>query len=131
MVINYTRVDTFIARFKKMEYLRNCPLACLIDLPRTKKEAQIFQRNGIIPTHVIQLIVSDDNGTTTKNGISLNSINLHNFPVLENWGNICTDGFACRETCNPTDTEKNIKNRRYLKNCRGLLEAYRHCLIVS
>ncbi|XP_050578898.1 adenylate kinase 8 isoform X2 [Bombus affinis] len=81
----------------------------LVDLPRTKREAQIFQRTGIIPTHVIQLIVSDDN---------------------ENWGNICTDAFACRETCNPTDTEKNIKNRRYLKNCRGLLEAYRHCLIA-
>ncbi|XP_026295422.1 adenylate kinase 8 [Apis mellifera] len=32
----------------------------LFDLPRTKKEARIFQRMGIIPTHVIQLKVSNE-----------------------------------------------------------------------
>ncbi|OAD62463.1 Adenylate kinase 8 [Eufriesea mexicana] len=79
----------------------------LIDFPRTKKEAQIFQRMGIIPTHVIQLIISSES---------------------ENWENICTDT-NCRQTRQQTNTSKNSKNRRYLKNLRGLREVYAHYLI--
>ncbi|XP_043507720.1 adenylate kinase 8 [Frieseomelitta varia] len=79
----------------------------LVDLPRTKREAQIFQRTGIIPTHVIQLIVSND---TEKS-------------------KICTDIFAYCKTCEPTNTSKNMKHRRYLKNLRDLREVYGHCLI--
>lgn len=40
-----------------------------IDLPRTKKEARIFQRMGIIPTHVIQLKVSNEYGKIIKKHI--------------------------------------------------------------
>ncbi|XP_026668092.1 adenylate kinase 8-like [Ceratina calcarata] len=79
----------------------------LVDLPRTKKEARIFQRMGIIPTHVIQLIVSNE---------------------YENWDNICTD-VACPHACNPRNTPKGPKLRRYLKNLRELREVYKHCLI--
>ena len=47
-------------------------LVCHKDLPRTKREAQIFQRTGIIPTHVIQLIVSDDIGKIIRKNRIMN-----------------------------------------------------------
>ncbi|XP_017789332.1 PREDICTED: adenylate kinase 8 [Habropoda laboriosa] len=79
----------------------------LVDLPRTKKEARIFQRIGIIPTHVIQLVVSNE---------------------PENWQNIFTD-VACNQTSNQINESKDPRTRRYLKNLQGLREAYAHALI--
>ncbi|CAK9821791.1 Adenylate kinase 8 [Anthophora retusa] len=79
----------------------------LVDVPRTKAEARIFQRLGIIPTHVIQLVVSSE---------------------PENWKNVCTDD-TNNQTCNQTKTSKDPKTRRYLKNLQGLREAYAHALI--
>jgi len=34
-----------------------------IDIPRNKEEARAMQRVGIIPTHVIQVISSNENET--------------------------------------------------------------------
>ncbi|XP_076755237.1 adenylate kinase 8 [Xylocopa sonorina] len=79
----------------------------LVDLPRTREEARIFQRAGIIPTHAIQLVVSSE---------------------PENWENVCTD-IACQHSCNPRHISNGPKHRRFLRNLRDLCEVYAHCLI--
>ncbi|XP_076675276.1 adenylate kinase 8 [Andrena cerasifolii] len=79
----------------------------LVDLPRTKKEARVFQRLGIIPTHVIELILSNEQ---------------------ENWKNICAD-MGCYQTCDPTNGSTGSQERRYLKNLAGLREVYANYLI--
>ncbi|XP_076549403.1 adenylate kinase 8 isoform X1 [Osmia lignaria lignaria] len=82
----------------------------LVDLPRTKNEAKIFLRVGIIPTHVIQLIVSDE------------------FNKNENWKHFCMDA-PYQQAFTSTNASKNSKNRRYLKHLRGLREVYGNSLI--
>lgn len=64
----YTDVETW---WKKIAYFKSFFLSLIynIDLPRTKKEARIFQRMGIIPTHVIQLKVSNEYGKIIKKHI--------------------------------------------------------------
>ncbi|XP_076286666.1 adenylate kinase 8 [Lasioglossum baleicum] len=79
----------------------------LVDLPRTKKEAQIFQRAAIIPTHVIQLIISNDYG---------------------NWEDICINDTYYRP-CKLLNSMGKSDQRRYEKRLRGLREAYANCLI--
>ncbi|XP_076654196.1 adenylate kinase 8 [Halictus rubicundus] len=96
--------------FAMRKMLETGAFACgwiLVDLPRTKKEAQIFQRAAIIPTHVIQLIVSNEYG---------------------NWEDICINDTYYRP-CNPQNYMGKSDERRYEKRLRGLREAYANCLI--
>ncbi|XP_031365852.1 adenylate kinase 8 isoform X1 [Apis dorsata] len=74
----------------------------LFDLPRTKKEARIFQRMGIIPTHVIQLKVSNE---------------------YEKWNDIYTNN------AHSTFIKSKKSQNHYLKNLRELREVYAHYLI--
>ncbi|XP_076228345.1 adenylate kinase 8 [Nomia melanderi] len=83
------------------------PDASRLDLPRTKKEARVFQRAGIIPTHVIQLTISKE---------------------LDNWENVCTNDSTCR-LYKPIDSTGKSEQHRYEKCLRGLKEAYASCLI--
>ncbi|XP_015433636.1 PREDICTED: adenylate kinase 8 [Dufourea novaeangliae] len=79
----------------------------LVDLPRTKTEARVFQRTGIIPTHVIQLIVSND---------------------ADNYENIYMND-TCYHVCTPINIKRKMDERRYEKQLRGLKEAYANFLI--
>ncbi|XP_078044807.1 adenylate kinase 8 isoform X1 [Augochlora pura] len=79
----------------------------LVDLPRTKKEARIFQRAGIIPTHVIQLILSNE---------------------TDNWDNVCIND-TCYQSCKPLNFMSKSDQRLYEKRLRGLREAYANVLI--
>nr|XP_012147264.1 PREDICTED: adenylate kinase 8 [Megachile rotundata] len=79
----------------------------LIDLPRTRNEAKIFQRVGIIPSHVIHLIVSSE---------------------FENWENFCKDN-CCQQFHASSKASKKSKNKLYLKNLQGLREAYNNLLV--
>nr|XP_033326200.1 adenylate kinase 8 [Megalopta genalis] len=83
----------------------------LVDLPRTKKEARIFQRAGIIPTHVIQLIVSNETGKS-----------------IYNWDNVCMND-TCYQSCKPFNFMAKSDQRLYEKRLQGLREAYANVLI--
>ncbi|KAL2726823.1 Adenylate kinase 8 [Vespula squamosa] len=80
----------------------------LVDVPRTKKEARAFQRLGIIPTHVFQIIMSND------------SVKKEITETISNY-------YFCNN-----DIHNNINNvemQKYKKNLRGLREAYANYLI--
>ncbi|XP_043254254.1 adenylate kinase 8-like [Colletes gigas] len=78
----------------------------LVDLPRSKREARVFQRLGILPTHAIQLIIPNES---------------------DNWEHICA-GANCCQACDPNVARKS-EEKRYLKKLRELREAYANCLI--
>ncbi|KAI4501269.1 hypothetical protein M0802_003642 [Mischocyttarus mexicanus] len=80
----------------------------LIDVPRTKKEARAFQRLGIIPTHVFQIIMSND---------------LVKKEITETISNIRLDN----NNINSNNNDKDMQT--YKQNLRGLREAYANCLI--
>ncbi|XP_053987612.1 adenylate kinase 8 [Hylaeus volcanicus] len=81
----------------------------LIDLPRSRKEARVFQRYGILPTHAIQLITSND----TDNW---------------EWEHGCKDA-CCSKACNSINLPKKLEDARYSRKLRELREAYANCLI--
>ncbi|XP_076233379.1 adenylate kinase 8 [Calliopsis andreniformis] len=100
----------------------------LIDLPRTKKEARIFQGQGIIPTHVIQLIISPEFGKNVKIFTIIQyCILLLSFFYIDNWKNDFTDTNCLSGI--PGKPSRNSKEGRYLRNLAGLREAYANCLI--
>ncbi|XP_043500455.1 adenylate kinase 8 isoform X2 [Polistes fuscatus] len=78
----------------------------LVDVPRTKKEARAFQRLGIIPTHVFQIIMSNDLGE-----------------ISEKNSNYTLDNNDIRPNIN------NEEMRTYKRNLRGLRDAYANFLI--
>ncbi|XP_046817716.1 adenylate kinase 8 [Vespa crabro] len=80
----------------------------LVDVPRTKQEARAFQRLGIIPTHIFQIIMSNDLGEK----ISEKTISNYHFVSNDIHNNI-----------------NNVEMQKYKKNLRGLREAYANCLI--
>ncbi|RLU21694.1 hypothetical protein DMN91_006070 [Ooceraea biroi] len=76
----------------------------LVDIPRNKKEARALQRVGVIPTHVIQIITSNEDETQKK---------------------LTTSSLSCK-SCSSTEDMKKLDYKRTL---RGLREAYTNCLI--
>ncbi|XP_015177207.1 PREDICTED: adenylate kinase 8-like [Polistes dominula] len=79
----------------------------LVDVPRTKKEARAFQRLGIIPTHVFQIIMSNDLGEISEknSNCQFDNNNIHSINI------------------------NNEEMRTYKQNLRGLRDAYANFLI--
>lgn len=102
-------------------------------MPRTKKEARAFQRLGIIPTHVFQIIMSNDSGKVYIR------FYLFYLPLIIDFFFFFPDKKEITKTisndyfCN-NDIHNNINNvemQKYKKNLPGLREAYANYLIVN
>nr|KAF7427258.1 hypothetical protein H0235_006952 [Vespula pensylvanica] len=75
----------------------------LVDVPRTKKEARAFQRLGIIPTHIFQIMSNDT--------------------IEEEFTKTISNDYL------GNNDNKKVKMQKYKKNLRELREAYANCLI--